>query len=54
MTLKQKAADYAARIDALREKAEKASVFNMKPILEQMGRLQAEFNKVVVEALNDD
>jgi hypothetical protein len=54
MTLKQKAADYAARIEALRQKAEQANVFNMKPILEEMAALQSEFNAVVVEALPND
>tara|TARA_B100002049_G_C16033654_1_gene355710 strand:+ start:974 stop:1129 length:156 start_codon:yes stop_codon:yes gene_type:complete len=51
MSHKEQAKRLAAEIDNLRQQAEKASMFQLKPLVEKMGRLQAEFNLLVVEAL---
>jgi hypothetical protein len=38
-----------SQIEALQAKAQKVSPFALKPILEQMGEKQTEFNKSILE-----
>lgn len=51
MSLKEQARKLARDIESDRLEAEKASVFNMKPILERMAERQSRFNKIVIEVL---